>query len=641
MLMRKMLTWLLVLMMIVSAAFAVGEEEIPNELVVVNPTHLNGNFFSSMWGNVTSDHDVQRLIHGYNLVMWDHVYSIYKEDDSVVSGVLETEDSEGNHVYLLTLYDDLFYSDGTQITAWDYAFSLLFEIAPEVVEIGGTPLRMEYLKGYREYISGESKALAGVSVMNDQNLQITIDHEFLPFFYEMGLMYCYPVPIHVVAPHCKVYDDGEGVYIADENNSNNKSAFNSELLKKTVLDPKTGYLSHPKVVSGPYQLTSFDGTTATFEINPFFKGTSNGSKPSIQKLTYTVGDNDTMVEDLIAGKVGLLNKVVYLDTIQKGMTSGAQMESYPRTGLSYISFLGESIPVQSQKVRQAMAYCMEKDQIVSGYSGNFAVRVDGYYGIGQWMYGLITGTIPPPVETEDEKELEPWEALNLDGLSTYETGSQESDVQEAVRLLEEDGWIIRDGEDVRSKDIDGIHYELNLRMLYPRGNHVMDLMQTYFVDPLAEAGIKLELVPMDNEELLRTYYHQRDRSGYDMIYLGTNFHPVFDPSVSFMTSSIIANWPNWNNSESQNQELYETTVKLRETHPGDVLEYCQNWIKFQEAFSEVLPIIPIYSNVYFDFFTENLQNYHADANVTWAEAIIEAYIGAPEETSDEGLETFD
>ena len=625
------MVWLLVLMLGVAPALALGEESAePTELVVANPTKMNGNFFSSMWGNVTSDLDVQRLIHGYNLITWDEEGTLYREDPSVVCGVLLQINEEGDHVYVLSLYQDLLYSDGSKITAWDYAFSFLFEIAPEIVEIGGTPLRLEHLKGYREYINGESKGLAGVRVLNDQTLQITLDHEYLPFFYEMGLMYCNPVPIAEIAPGCKVYDDGEGVYIADENDPENKAAFSSELLQKTVLDPANGYLSHPRVVSGPYKLTGFDGTTATFEINPYFKGTKDGSVPTIDRLVYTLGDNDTMIEDLQAGRLGLLNKVTYGPTIQKGMEAGLKMVSYPRTGLSYISFLGESVPVQSVSVRKAIAYCLAKDELVAGYNGAFGMRVDGYYGIGQWVYGLITGSIPYPLETEEDEELERWKALTLDGLQTYETGDRETDIREAVRLLEEDGWTLAEGETVRSKEIDGAKVELSLKMLYPSGNHIAELMEEHFVPALAEAGIQLELVPMENDELLRTYYHQRERNA-DMIYLGTNFHPVYDPSVSFMTSSIIENWPNWNNSDSRLKELDERAVELRQTEPGHTYDYCVNWIRFQETFSDLLPIIPVYSNIYFDFSITELNNYHADANVTWAEAIVKAYLGGEEE----------
>lgn len=628
--MKKIVIWLLVLALGILPMCASGEEAAADELVVANTTRMNGNFFSSMWGNVTSDLDVQRLIHGYNLVTWDKAGTMYREDRSVVSGVLKTMNEEGDYSFLLNLYPDLCYSDGSAITAWDYAFSFLFEIAPEIVGIGGTPLRLEHLKGYREYISGESKALAGVRVIDDLELMITLDHEYLPFFYEMGLLYCNPIPIREIAPGCKVYDDGEGVYIAGENDPEDKTAFSSELLRETVLDPEKGYLSHPAVVSGPYMLTGFDGVTATFEANPYFKGTEDNIKPSIKKLTYTLGDNGTMIADLKDGKLGLLNKVTNKDTILAGIEAGLKLENYPRTGLAYISFLGESVPVQSQNVRQAIAYCMDKNELVAGYTGMYGTRVDGYYGIGQWVYGLINGTVPPPVEDpENEEEMAVWEALNLDGVKTYETGSTETDIQEAVRLLEEDGWLQEEGAEVRSKEIDGVRYTLELKLLYPEENRIAELMEEHFVNHLAEAGIRLELVPMENSELLRTYYHQRERNA-DMLYLGTNFHPVFDPSVSFMTSPVIENWPDWNNGESSIQALDDLAVSLRQTEPGNVLEYCRNWIRFQECVSETLPIIPVYSNIYFDFFTDHLENYHADSNVTWAEAIVPAYLGAGE-----------
>lgn len=642
--MKKLIGWLLILALCAGWCCALGESpktEEPLELVVVNPTHMNGNFFSSMWGNVTSDLDVQRLIHGYNLIMWDESGCMYREDDSVVDGVLNTEDAEGNYTFLFRLYDDLYYSNGTKITAWDYAFSFLFEIAPQVVEIGGTPLRMEYIKGYSEYISGQSKSLAGIHVIDNLTMQITLDHEYLPFFYEMGLMYCFPVPISEIAPGCKVYDDGEGVYIASANNPEDTDAFSSKLLMNTVLDPENGYLSHPRVVSGPYKLTGFDGTTATFEINPYFKGTNSGDKPSIPRLTYTLGDNNTMVDELKEGKIGLLNKITYSETVQQGIQSGFQMKSYPRTGLSFISFIWESVPVQSLSVRQAIAYCLDKKDLVSGYTGMYGTEVYGYYGIGQWMYGLISGTIPPPVEAENTEALAEWEELSLDGLETYDKGSKEENVREAIRLLEEDGWVLEDGASVRSKEIDGTRYELKLRMIYPRGNHIVDRMDVCLLNSLEEAGISLELIPMENEELMRTYYHQRERD-CDMIYLGSNFHPVFDPSVSFMTNPVIDGWPTWNNSASKVEELEEASVTLRRTHPGDVLGYCRNWIRFQEVFSRALPIIPVYSNIYFDFFTEDLRNYNVDSNVTWAEAIVGATLGSePEEAGDDEPELLD
>ena len=79
---------------------------------------------------------------------------------------------------------------------------------------------------------------------------------------------------------------------------------------------------------------------------------------------------------------------------------------------------------------------------------------------------------------------------------------------------------------------------------------------------------------------------------------------------------------------------------MRRTEPGDVLTYCQKWVAFQERWAEVLPAIPVYSNVYFDSYAETLHDYSVSANLTWSEAIVGAYQGdaMPEETEGEGEE---
>ena len=86
------------------------------------------------------------------------------------------------------------------------------------------------------------------------------------------------------------------------------------------------------------------------------------------------------------------------------------------------------------------------------------------------------------------------------------------------------------------------------------------------------------------------------------------------------------------------EELYNLAVDMRRTEPGDVLAYCQKWVAFQERFAEVLPVIPVYSNVYFDFYDNTLQEYDITANQTWSQAIVKAYLGdvMEEDAEDEG-----
>ena len=129
--MKKYLSLLLALVLTLSVLPAAvlaeaPEEEVeyPDELIVGHPTITKGDFFTEMFGNDTADIDVRALIHGYNLVNWDQNQGVYLIDPSVVTAVEVRENQLGDRTYYMVLADDLFYSDGSPITAWDYAFSL-------------------------------------------------------------------------------------------------------------------------------------------------------------------------------------------------------------------------------------------------------------------------------------------------------------------------------------------------------------------------------------------------------------------------------------------------------------------------------------------------------------------------------------
>lgn len=752
---QRILCLLLTVLLLVQApllAVAEGEQadaepaefQAPEELIVGHPTITKGDFFTELFGNDTADIDVRALIHGYNLVNWDQNQGTYVFDPSVVETIGPVEvDEMGNHTYKMILCDDLYYSDGTPITAWDYAFSLLLMMSPEIEEIGGKIYRAEHLLGYDDYIATRKKILAGeeltdndvrslsgVEVHSDHELWFHLDGEFLPYFFETGLLLTVPYPINVIAPGCKVYDDGFGVYLGNADQNVQKPVFTPELLQKTILDPETGYNSHPSVVSGPYTLVSWDEATGEghYEINPYFKGAwmhnnlpgpdysgpanyvqvmdvdnetpkldANGDeiwlvKPTIEKIKFVVADNDTLIQQLADGELHLVNKVTYGPTILEGIQrsgEGIRSTPYPRIGLSFLTFTYDWPTVHDKEVRQAIAWCMDRDLLGALYCGSaeggqtFATRVDGYYGIEQWEYLLLTGQLSYPVnfldqvtlpqvltkdgEEEDltkkyknryvetqedyEKAVAAWGALAdewKDKLTVYTV-----DLNKAKKLLEKADWTLnRNGDpfqegvdDVRCKKLDdGSIVALDLKMMYPAGNHMAELMQTAvrtgnetlpedavevqantgsFVENLASVGIKLELVPEPMEELLKSYYRQKERTT-DMIYLATNFHVIVDPSITYSTDNT-KNHEIWNNTYSDDEELWIDAKAMRRTEPGDVFEYVSKWVTFQERYNEVLPTIPIYSNIYFDFFNEYLQNYYITGQVTWSQAILPAY----------------
>jgi ABC-type transport system substrate-binding protein len=81
------------------------------------------------------------------------------------------------------------------------------------------------------------------------------------------------------------------------------------------------------------------------------------------------------------------------------------------------------------------------------------------------------------------------------------------DLEKAYRLLEDAGWVLnkngeafKAGEDyVRCKLHDGELIPLELKMMYPQGNHMIQFMQEegMFTDNLAQVGINLNIDIVD------------------------------------------------------------------------------------------------------------------------------------------------
>ena len=583
-----------------------------DELTVGSTMPMYGAFSFANWGNSESDVDVRNLIHDYNLVMWDSGVSGFRLNPGVVSGHLVEGAENGDHIYWLYLRNDLFFSDGTPITAYDYAFSFLLRMSPVIAELGGIPSRMDYLAGYSEYVSGETDVLAGIGVSGPFQMSIRISADYLPFFFEEGLLDCYPVPIRVIAPGCEVTGGRNGVGLS--------VPLSAEGLRETLLDPENGYLSHPSVVTGAYRLVSYDGEEVRFELNEYYKGNSDGAKPMIPRIVFRTADQATMIEDLAGAKYGLLNKVTRAEAIQAGLQLGVDTGRYDstnyfRTGLSFIAFNIARDGVGDVTVRQAIAKCLDKEGLTTDYTGDYGLKADGFYGLGQWMYQIMSGVITPDVpEDATAEEIaqseQDWQEINLEGVEKYDF-----DPAGAAEMLEAAGWQLN-ADGVREKD--GV--TLDLTMVYPASTPIRDILEARFAEPLKQAGIRLTLT--ESDRVLPMYYGQEERT-YDMAWLATNFEVLFDPSPLFEPDGAA------NTTGIADEELYELAADMKRTQPGDLLEYCRKWIRFLTRFAEVEPMIPVYSNVYFDFYPDVLQQYDIMENITWSEAVVASYLSDP------------
>ncbi len=596
--MKKMLAWLLAAAMMLSIGVPAFAENEVESFVVGSTTQMRGHFFTDMWGNNTSDMDVRGLIHGYATVAWVS-QGTYEMDPVVVKEAEVVEHENGDHTYTITIYDDLYYNNGMQITAKDYVFSVLLQSSKEITGLGATNLAFGHLNGHPEFASGANKVFSGVRLVDDFTFELTVNGAFLPYYYELMLVSVMPYPMAVLAPGCDVKDDGEGAYLTGE--------FTTALLEDTILG-ENGYRSHCSVTCGAYNLISFDeeNHVAEFELNHFFKGTKDGYLPTIERITFKQVSNDTMIEELDNGTVGLINKVTDGNVIKSADHEGIKMDPYARMGLAMLAISCENKLTSSVMMRRAIAYCVNKDALSAEFLSGFGQPVYSYYGSGQWM-------------VTDYKEA-------VDRLEQYDYSPEN-----ASYLLYEDGWT-RDyayekyslGNGPRYKVFDGEEMATRcvLRMARPADNKAADIVEAQLRAAGEAVGFELEVTEMSMSELLTYYYRQQDRSEYDLFFLATNFTQIFDPYYNYHTDDAFQGV--YNRSGLRDEKLMELCAAMRETEPGDTDTYLQRWEEFLAYWLEVMPAVPLYSNNYYDLYTDELLNYDIAPNWSWSQAIIGA-----------------
>ena len=563
----------------------------------------NGAFFTEMWGNNTTDADVRALVHGLSTVTWtlDRQYEI---NPTVVKSV-EATTKYNDKTFTFTLNDGLTYSDGTKITAADYVFSVLLQSTQEIADIGANALAYNQLVGYEAYRTGGNDVFSGVHLLDENKFSLTVSRDYIPYFYELMFVNVTPYPISVIAPGCQVVDTGRGAWIRGD--------YSAELFEKTILDPQTGYMSHPSVSSGPYMLTSYDAETgaAQFKVNPNYPGNYQGIKSVIENLELRVVKYDEALELLANGTIDVINKSSDGEFIDEGVLKFDAGEigavNYMRTGYGFLAFACEESATASVKVRQAMAMCMDRDQMIYDYLRDYGMPVHSYYGLGQWM-------AQPHAATMHEK------------VTVYPYNADA-----ATKLLEEDGWTLAadgseyvqaDGAVRHKKGRDGELIPLQIRFAQVRDNEAAKWVADKYADVLRSIGFEFIATEVAFDEMLSHYYRQTERT-YNLMYLATNFSMVFDPYYTFNTGEAYQG--SLNTSGIADDRLMVLARALRATEPGDEATYSERWLKLMKHYSDVLPTLPIYSNVYYDFYAADLMDYAPNAHWSWPSAIMYAY----------------
>ncbi len=618
--MRKLIAMALCLGLLLAGLPARAERSM-DALNIGVLAQMSGDFFTDMWGNNTVDMDVRALIHGQSTVSFGG-HGNFELDMSVLKDAALSDDAQGNRTYLFTLDDGLMYSDGSALTAKDYVFSALLLTDPRMTDLGAVPGAMAHLVGFQDYVEGvrnedEQAHFGGVRLLSDRQFSITIAADFLPYYYELTLVNIQPYPMTVIAPDCDVRDDGEGAYIT--------GPFSKKLLQRTVLDPKSGYRYRPSLTTGAYVLDAYDSKahTATLAINPNYPGNYEGQKPSIETLTIKTIAEDEMIDQLLTGELDLVNKVSSGERINQGMDASRNGElsrtNYMRAGLSFLSFACEREPAQSLNVRKAIAMCIDEGALTEQFLKGFGLVSYGFYGYGQWMAAAM-------------------------GDDVLQLARYTINPNAAIGLLEQDGWTLGEDGAAYDDELGGVRWrkaedgkleKLGISLAIPDNSEAGRLLAALITPHMERVGFALSVTELPYAELLKHYYRQDERK-YDMFFAATNFNLVFDPYYTFSTDPAYQGV--FNTTGVQDEQLMQLADDMRRTAYGDMDGYREKWLAFQQRFVDVLPMVPLYSNVYFDFYRPDLMDYRPNANWGFANALLYAHLGEQQTEAPDDVE---
>lgn len=575
---------LMIALLTVCAGCSYGKQEMlgRDQLIIGQQTELSGDFGSG-WTNGAADADVKSLLNGYQTVVYSRE-GRYIVNPTVVEDFSTVVNEDGSKTFYFTINDQLVYNTGLEITALDYAFSILLGSSEEYEALGANATAGASYVGYEEFYTGQTESFRGVRVYSDYKFSVTVAADELPYYYELSLVAVSPTPISVYAPGVTIYDTGTGATL-----SNN---YNREVIEDAVMSERF----QPTVTSGPYQLLSYDSASkeAVLIINENFAGTYDGQKPGIEKLIFRKVLEATMMDELAVGSVDLITNVSQGTAINAGLDLAEAGDigytSYLRNGYGKLTFVCDYGPTQFVSVRQAIAYCLDRNEFANQYSGGFAQVVNGYYGLGQWQY------------QSRQEELN--QALNAYPL----------DVEKAKQVLIEDGWIYNnrgeryqeDRDEYRCRYVDG---EL-MPCIIQWGsveNTVSQLLATMLPETMTEAGMQLVITTIDFSVLLNALSKEGSyERTYHMFNMGVSFPRVFDPYYNY---SSRREYDAFNDNKIYDETLEQLAKNMRETKSTMTDVYLDKWVAFEKRWNELLPDLPLYSDEYHDFYNKKLQNY--------------------------------
>lgn len=291
--------------------------------------------------------------------------------------------TEDNKNFIVHIDDAATWSDGTPVTADDVVYTALRLASPV---IGNTAMMYYVFEGVGDdgFVAEGAESIDGIQKVDDKTVQFTTKEEMpITTFENSYARYLLTLPKHVIEQYSE-----EELSTAD-------------------------WFNHPDVVSGPFIVTDFDvDHYISYEANKdYWKGA-----PKIDKLNIKIVDGSQLYAGLQSGEIDITQQTMS-DIPQEDYES---VEALDNVDVVYGSpVTNQSVFIQTKnvpdvKVRQAMLYAIDRQQILEELLNGHGEIVDGFLSSASPFYDdSLT-----PVSYDPEKAKALLEEAGWDGSQT-------------------------------------------------------------------------------------------------------------------------------------------------------------------------------------------------------------------------------
>lgn len=644
--MKKFLALLLAVVMVLTmVACGEGKKKADGQVVIGTSTEASGDWaYSAFVRNPNAtDKAVMTLTDDMTTVDSDQ-HGDYGINKTVVKSYERIEEENGNVTFKFVINDGLKFNNGEAVTAENFVAWTMFVTSPAGKEMGVVSATYNMLPGGLAYRNGETNVLSAVRLYDEKTFSITIaktgedgETSYLPYYYDITYAAMQAVNLtYWFGEGWSVKDDGEGVYFV---NADGKE-FTAETVGETFTAGR--FATGNRVTAGPYNLVSFDQSSReiVLEVNENYNGNFEGQKPGIQKLVIVKTSEDTVMDMITTGQIQIYSQIAdgsevnaVMDLIEAG-TINSSTSQYDRAGYGYFGFACDLGPTQFTEFRQAIAYLLDRVEFAQTFCK----------GWGSVVHGPYCTAFTMTAKTDIEKKINHYDynpekavellkqagfVYNADG-SDYVDGSGEvryaKVTEEQAKYYENFNKVLADGTILMPATINWASSE---------GNAVSALLSTMLANSEATkaAGVSIVKTEMTFPELLN-YMYRQDSYGlggdysmptYNMFNLATGYNGgVYDESYNWTTD------PEYIEQGYNVQHLYDEQLDklsmdmVYGVEPSDEATYLDLWEKYIIRWNELLPMVPLYSNIYVTVYPNTIDNYAEDSFWGFERAILYA-----------------